>query len=105
MQEVLMFYTTHPDEATARRIAAALLTERLAACANIFPAQSAYWWQGTIQTEGEWIAVFKSRPELESQFESALTALHPYETPCVVRWNVRVNDAYGNWVRENCRVC
>gem|GEM_PF-5063711 len=60
----LTFYITHPDEATARRIAGELVQERWAACANIFPIHSAYWWNGAVQNDAEWVSV--SRPALRS---------------------------------------
>ena len=97
----LLFYTTHPDEATARRIAAHLLDRRLIACANFFPAGSAYWWQDAVQQDAEWVAVLKTRPELETLVEQEIQKIHPYEVPCVLRFEVRANAAYEDWIREN----
>ena len=81
----LLFYVTHPDEATARRIADAVLDRRLAACANVFPITSAYRWQGAVQHEDEWVTILKTRPELETRLEATVLELHPYEVPCVMR--------------------
>jgi periplasmic divalent cation tolerance protein len=97
----LLFYITHPDETTARQIASQLVTRRLAACANIFPISSAYWWQGAVQEEGEWVSVLKTRLELESALEQAVQELHPYEVPCILRFEVRANEAYERWVEES----
>lgn len=97
----LLFYTTHPDEATARQIANTLVERKLAACANIFPITSAYWWQGAVQQEGEWVSLLKTRLELESALEQAIQALHPYEVPCIMRLEVRANEAYEKWVEES----
>jgi periplasmic divalent cation tolerance protein len=78
----LLFYTTHPDEVTARQISNTLVERRLAACANIFPISSAYWWQGAVQQKDEWVSVLKTRLELETTLEKAVQALHPYDVPC-----------------------
>ena len=99
----LVFYTTYPDENTARSIAAQLLNQRLIACANIFPIQSAYWWEGALQQEGEWVAVLKTRLALEQAVEAALLEIHPYETPCIMRFETRANAAYAQWIEESTR--
>ena len=94
----LVFYVTHPDEATAQRISGAMVEQRLAACANIFPIQSAYWWEGAVQQEGEWVSILKTRPELENALEQAILEIHPYTTPCILRFEVRANASYEKWV-------
>ena len=99
----LVFYTTYPDENTARSIATQLLNQRLIACANIFPIQSAYWWEGAVQQEGEWVAVLKTRLSLEQAVEAALLEIHPYETPCIMRFETRANAAYAQWIEESTR--
>lgn len=98
---MLLFYITYPDEATAQRIADRLIEDGLIACANIFPMQSAYAWQGAIVREGEWVAIFKTRKELETQVEIAVRMLHPYEVPCIMRFEAGVNADYQNWIEAN----
>ncbi len=94
----LLCYITHPDEATARHISEHLLNERLVACANIFPITGAYWWQGVIQHENEWVSVVKTRLDLEAKLEAAVQKVHPYEVPCILRFEVRANEAYEDWI-------
>jgi len=98
----LIFYITYPDEATARRISESLVTQRLAACANIFPIQSAYWWEGAVQQEGEWVSILKTSLALESALEKAIQEIHPYKTPCIVRFEARANEAYQRWIEACC---
>ena len=95
----LLFYITHPDEPTARRLADRLLEQRLVACANLFPIASAYWWQDRLEHENEWVSIVKTRPELEAAVEAAVLAEHPYEVPCIMRVEVRANAAYEAWIR------
>lgn len=94
----LLFYVTHPDEETARRIASHMVKERLAACANIFPISSAYWWEGAVQQENEWVSVLKTRLELEQELEAAIREQHPYDVPCILRYEVRANTDYEHWI-------
>lgn len=98
----LIFYITHPDEATAKRISESLVQKRLAACANVFPIQSTYWWEGAVQQEGEWVSILKTSVALEAALEKAILDIHPYETPCITRFEARANAAYERWIETCC---
>lgn len=93
-----MFYLTYPDEATAHQVGEALLQERLVACVNSFPIKSAYWWEGQIVRDDEWVSVVKTRLEYESLVTSFVAERHPYQTPCILRFEVRANEAYFQWI-------
>jgi periplasmic divalent cation tolerance protein len=99
----LCCYITHPDEAAARRMAEHLLTERLIACANIFPVTSAYWWQGAVQQENEWVSLVKTSLELEAALESAVQRMHSYEVPCIMRFEARANETYEQWIAASVK--
>ena len=99
---MLLFYVTYPDEATARSISEQLVEQRLAACANVFPMHSVYWWEGVMQQEGEWVSILKTPLSLEYVLEAAILKIHPYETPCILRFEARANDAYEAWVDASC---
>jgi periplasmic divalent cation tolerance protein len=98
----MSIYTTLPDEGHARRIARALVTESLAACANAFPIESVYRWKGEIVEEREWALVLKTRAELYPQLEERLRALHPYEVPAIVAYPIaRGLPDYLAWIDES----
>ncbi len=99
----LTFYITHPDEATARRIADHLLQERWIACANLFPIGSTYWWEGAVQNEAEWVSILKTSLEMEHFLEEEIARIHPYETPCIMRFETRANAAYEQWILDSVR--
>jgi periplasmic divalent cation tolerance protein len=86
----------------ARRIAGAILEEKLAACVNILPGvESHYWWQGKLETAPEVMLIIKSSAE---QFD-ALTALvkkkHSYECPEIVAVTPHeMAPAYRKWWEE-----
>ncbi len=94
----LLFYITHPDENTARQVSDQLIEQRLVACANVFPITSAYWWLGKIEHENEWVSILKTRTDLENRVEEAVRRIHPYQTPCILRFEVRANAAYEAWI-------
>jgi periplasmic divalent cation tolerance protein len=93
-------YVTTPDLESAQKIAGHVLSQRLAACANIFPAVSSiYWWQGNLERDNEVAILFKTRASLFESLCKAIKESHPYEVPCIVQWPVAdVLPAYGAWV-------
>src|SRR5664279_1862553 len=83
--EIMLALSTFPDIETARRIARQLVTENLAACANIVPAvESIYRWQDKIENAQETLVFFKTTAARYSAFQDRLKSLHPYEVPEII---------------------
>ncbi len=97
----LAIYITHSDEQAAKKIADALLQQKLIACANIFPITSAYWWQGNLEHEGEWVSIVKTTPQKWDELVRLVEQIHPYEVPCIMKFEVAANAAYEKWIYEN----
>lgn len=81
-----MAYVTAPDRETARSIARTTVERRLAACANVWPIESTYWWKGVLEETTEFVIVFKTRRSLLPKLIAAVRAAHPYEVPCIVSY-------------------
>jgi len=96
-----IIYITHESEEAARTLTDVLLREKQIACANIFPITSAYWWQGAIARESEWVSIVKTTPEKWEAVKTRIEALHPYEVPCIMRLQAEANPAYENWIRDS----
>ncbi|MGB7932887.1 MAG: divalent-cation tolerance protein CutA [Gammaproteobacteria bacterium] len=76
---------TVPNEATARRIASALVEEQLAACVNIVPGiTSVYRWKGAIETAPEMLLIIKTTLGVYMRLQDRIHALHPYELPEII---------------------
>jgi periplasmic divalent cation tolerance protein len=104
VREVVTLVTCK-DPAQARRIARALVGERLAACVNIVPGvRSLYAWNGKIEESREVLLVIKSRSALSTRLAARVRALHSYTVPEVVTLRISGGDpAYLRWVRESTR--
>lgn len=98
----LIFYVTCPSEQAAKDIAAHLLEKKLIACANIFPIQSSYRWEGSIQHDDEWVCMLKSTLALEAIVEKEINSIHPYQVPCIMRYEGRANADYTKWIHDQC---
>ena len=102
MSEFVFLYSTFPDETSARRVAEALVTAKLAACVNLYPAMtSIYEWQGKLETAPEVAAFIKTRRALVADVIAAARPLHPYRVPCFLVLPIEGgNEDYLAWARE-----
>ena len=89
-----------PDDASADRIATALVERRLAACVNrIGAVVSTYRWKGSLQRDSEVLLLIKSTRERYPELRDALVALHPYELPEVIAVDIALGlDRYLAWL-------
>jgi periplasmic divalent cation tolerance protein len=103
-EETLLACSTFPEIETARRIAQQLVTENLAACANIIAAvESIYRWQDKIENAREILVLFKTTAARYAAFQDRLKSLHPYEVPEIIC--LRIADGlpeYLRWVSAGC---
>ena len=80
-----MVYITAASPDEAETIGRALVTERLAACANILPGmRSIYRWKGAVETAAETVLIAKTRLDLADALTARVKELHSYDVPCVV---------------------
>ncbi len=98
--QTLLILTNLPDEASAQALATALVTERLAACANVLaPCHSVYRWQGEIESVTEIPLLIKTTATRYAALEAAIRARHPYELPEIIAVPIAHGlPEYLNWV-------
>ncbi|SPD72739.1 Divalent-cation tolerance protein CutA [uncultured Desulfobacterium sp.] len=78
-------YITAGSIEEARKIGKELVSNRLAAGANIIEdIQSFYWWEGEIHDEREAIVIAKTREDLVPKLIEKVKSLHSYQCPCIV---------------------
>ncbi|HST27965.1 MAG TPA: divalent-cation tolerance protein CutA [Rudaea sp.] len=96
----IVIFCTCPDEASAARIADALVGEHLAACVNRIPViASTYRWKGQIQNDGEVLLLIKSVRARFEALRARIIALHPYELPEVIAVDISLGHApYLDWI-------
>ncbi len=99
----ITIYITHPNQATAEKISNVLVEQRLVACANIFPIQSAYWWKGEITKDEEVVTLVKTVEALWPKVVQVVQANHPYDVPCMMKSKVEANEEYEDWIRNSVK--
>ena len=98
--DVVTVFMTAPDAETAEKLGRALVSERLAACANVVPGiVSMYWWDGELQRSDEAMVILKTVRQRSQALEARAVELHPYAVPEVLVLPVSGGHApYLAWV-------
>ncbi|MGH9898890.1 MAG: divalent-cation tolerance protein CutA [Pyrinomonadaceae bacterium] len=96
----LIVLTTTSNAAEAKKIAEALVTDRLAACVQIVPeVLSVYRWKDAVEQASEVVLIIKTTSSRFESVKSAILELHSYETPEVV--GIEIAEAakeYLDWL-------
>jgi len=80
------------------RIARLLVEEHLAACINMYPVRSVYFWQEEVQFDEEITLMIKVSAEGVERLKNRLCELHPYELPEFVVLEVDNEASLGEYV-------
>lgn len=104
MAAILLFYVPIRNETEASSLGEMVIDHGLAACANIFPIQSLYEWAQELKHDQEHVLVLKTLPSHEQALEKFIQHNHSYELPAILRWEVRVNPEYQEWVSSKLTV-
>ena len=97
----IIVFSTCTNATEAEKIAEDLLTNRVAACVNITPVTSFYWWKGKIEKGSECLLIIKTRAQLFGKLQRRISALNSYEVPEIV--SVKIDDgseSYLKWINE-----
>ncbi|PZQ43513.1 MAG: divalent-cation tolerance protein CutA [Micavibrio aeruginosavorus] len=96
----LFVYVTCPDMDVAKTIVRGIVEKRLAACANILPNMTSfYWWDEKVQEADEVVVIFKTTKDSWPELCEALKAVHPYEVPCIVALPIESGyEPYLTWI-------
>lgn len=98
---MVFIYIVCPDKKEARRVGRVLLKNRLAACVNIFPIESFYWWKNKIVQDKEAVLLVKTLKKNFKRIETTVQKAHSYKIPCIVMLPViKVNQKYFDWLKE-----
>lgn len=99
MTDVRVVLCTFPSAEKAAEIARTLVTEKLAACANLAPVTSIYVWKDELQNDVETLAIVKTSADRFEALTKRIIELHPYEVPEVIALPVLGGHApYLAWV-------
>ena len=99
---MLIVLTTAPNEDQAGELADAIVRAKLAACVQVLPPMTSfYWWGDDMQKEKEHLLLIKTLPEKYDELESFIQSNHSYDVPEIVALDAeRVSEAYLAWMKD-----
>ncbi|RUM47961.1 MAG: divalent-cation tolerance protein CutA [Hyperthermus sp.] len=96
---VIVVFITAP-RAKGEDIAMKILEKRLAACVNIVPVKSMYWWRGRIERDDEDLLIVKTTVTAMGKLIEEVKKIHPYTVPEILGLPVvACNREYCEWAR------
>ncbi len=100
MMSINVIYITTGSIKEAMTIGNALVTSKLAACANIIDnMRSIYHWDGKLQNDTETILIVKTTEARVPELIEKVKSMHSYDCPCII--NLKVTDgnqAFLAWI-------
>jgi periplasmic divalent cation tolerance protein len=94
--------TAVAEEAAAAEMADTVVTERLAACAQVLgPVRSSYRWEGEVRVAREWLVVAKTTETRLAELTARIRSLHRYDLPEIIALAIAAgNPEYLRWIRD-----
>lgn len=99
----IVILVTAKDKPQAKKIAHALLEQKLIACANILGGvQSFFWWDRKIDRAQEVLLILKTRKKLLLKVIKTVKANHSYKVPEIIALPiVGGNSDYLKWLTNS----
>ena len=95
----VIILSTFPNEESAAEAARHVVSAKLCACVNFTPIRSIYPWNGQIEDQHEFIALFKTTSKSAKKLKAEIATLHPYEVPEIVELKMsNVSKPYLSWL-------
>ncbi|MEK7212653.1 MAG: divalent-cation tolerance protein CutA [Patescibacteria group bacterium] len=96
---MVFIYTTCKNIDEAKKLGRSLIEKHLAACVNIWPINSMYFWKEELRDDAEAALLIKTNEPKVADIEDFITTNHSYSTPLAATVNVhRLNRAYKEWM-------
>lgn len=102
----LLVLSTASKVSEAKKIARTLVTEHLAACVNVLPKMTAYyWWNGSVHSDPEILLLIKTTSARLSALTRRIHALHSYDVPEVIAVPITAGSPrYLRWLYDATRL-
>jgi periplasmic divalent cation tolerance protein len=106
MTDKIVVLVTCGSAKEARKIARAVVEQRIAACVNIAtsPVHSVYRWKGRVESAKEFLLIIKTTQSRFAELQAEVKRLHSYDVPEVVALPIARGAAtYLNWISQSVR--
>ena len=103
MSDIFLIQTAVNSPKTAKAIAKQLVKEKYAACGQVIPrVTSFYWFEGKLESGREYLVTLKThRDKLDRAIEE-IKAQHPYQIPEIIVFEIdKVDEKYQEWLLQS----
>ena len=101
--ENMVVLVTCGSRAEAKKIAEALVGNRLAACVNVLPKmESCYRWEGKVNWDSEFLLIVKTTSVSLEKVRDYVLKAHSYDLPELIAFQIDDGSpAYMEWIRDS----
>ena len=106
MTDKIIVLVTCGSRKDARKIARALVGQRLAACVSEIgvPVASTYRWKGRVESAKEILLLIKTDKKRFAEVRDAVRKLHSYEVPEIIALSIAAGSrTYLDWIAESVK--
>src|SRR5271156_3227956 len=106
LTDKILVLVTCGSRKEARKIAHALIGQRLAACVSeiAVPVASAYRWKGKVESAKEFLLLIKTSKRRFAAVRDAVRRLHSYDVPEIIALPIAAGSrAYLDWIAESVK--
>ncbi len=106
MTDEIIVLVTCGSQKEARKIASALVGQRLAACVSEIgvPVASTYRWKGKVESAKEFLLLIKTTKKRFEAVRDAVRRLHSYEVPEIIALPIAAGSrAYLDWIAASVK--
>ena len=106
MTDKVLVLVTCGSRKEARKIARALVGQRLAACVSEIgvPVASTYRWKGKIESANEFLLLIKTTKKRFAAVRDAVRELHSYEVPEIIALPIAAGSRdYLGWIADSVK--
>ena len=105
MTDKIVIFVAVGNSSDAALLAKSLVEKRLAACVNLVPGVSSwYWWEGKVNVDEEVLLMMKTSRDKFAALEKEVLRLHSYAVPEIIAIQiVEGSKNYLSWIEESLK--
>lgn len=101
---VITVTVTCKNKTEAIKTAKVLLKKKLIVCANYWPVDSIYRWQGKIEKSKEVMLICKSLAKNNLKIISVIEKIHSYKVPVITIEKIETNTKTLKWLKKEIEI-
>ena len=99
--DIIAIYVTHANQQNADKVSDHLFRKKLISSVNSFPIKNTFVSNGKLEKGEEIVTIYKTKVQNRDPVKEAIKEIHPYNIPCIMKIDGRVNSRYGQWVIDS----